>query len=193
MNWLPFIAAAWLLVGIHKGAADLFGLPFGAAEFRPDLVLPLAIFAAMTLPAAPTAWVCLGLGLIMDLVNEQPALGGDSLVVVGPHALGYLLAGQLVLQVRSMMIKRNPLTLAALSAVGALIAGIVFVAALTIRHAVDPHLVWSTWSELFGRFGSAAYTGLAGLVLAWPLIRLSPVLGLNLGQRSLPRRAYERR
>ena len=193
MNWLPFVLVAWVLVGVHKGAADLFGLEFGAAEFRPDLVLPLAVFAAMVLPTPSAAWVCLGLGFVMDLLNERPATSGDGFVVVGPHALGYLLAGLLVLQVRSMMIRRNPLTLGALSAVAAVVSGVVIVAAFTIRHAVDPRLVWSTWGEVLGRFGSAAYTGLAGLVLAWPLIRLSPLLGLNLGQRSLPRRAYERR
>jgi rod shape-determining protein MreD len=193
VNWLPVAIAAWLLVGVQKGAADLFKLQPGPAAFMPDLVLPLAVFVALAAPGPHAAWTCLGLGLVVDLLSEQTTAEGGSFVVVGPYALGYLLAGLLVLQVRSMMIKKNPLTLAALSAVAAIVAGVVVLAALTIRHAYDARLVWSTWPELLGRFGSAAYTGLAGLILAWPLIRLSPVLGLSLGQRSLPRRAYERR
>jgi hypothetical protein len=186
MNRLAFALLAWILLGLELGLKS--ALELGATGIAPSFIVPMGMFIAMAATPTRSVWSCLILGLVLDLTSSLPGAAGSP-VIVGPWALGMVLAAQLVLAIRPMMIKRNPLTVAFLSVVGAGVAQIVVVAILTGRGIVYGDLAWSAGPELVRRLGSALYTGLAGYVMALGLIPLAPVLGLQLGhQRFQPRR-----
>jgi len=130
VNWIAFCAAAWLCFGLELGLKSALGLgqaASGAGQVAPSFVIPLAVFVGLSAPALPALWACLLLGLVMDLtwMREQ--------MVVGPWATGFLLAGYLTLNVRGLMIGRNPVTMTAMSIVFAAVAGLVVVAATMVR------------------------------------------------------------
>lgn len=193
MNWVAFAVTGWIALGLQLGLGSLLEQRFGAVAVGPGFVMPVAVFVAMGAAPSHAAWACLVLGLMLDLCQSRPTTAGGVLIVVGPEALGYLLAGQLVLSLRSMMIRRNPLTLAVLTVFASALASLVVVAALSVRAAMGDVVVWNAWRQLLGALGTAGYTGLAALPMAFVLVRLSPWFGFNLGHRALPRRAYERR
>lgn len=161
MNWIAFAAAAWLCFGLELGLKSALGLgSTGAGQVAPSFVIPLAVFVALSAPALHTLWACLLLGLVMDLtwIREQ--------MVVGPWALGFLLAGYLTLNVRGLMIGRNPVTMTVMSIAFAALASLVVVAVTMIRSwlygAPAPA---APGADLAVRLGSALYTGAAGLVM----------------------------
>ncbi|MFM9995977.1 MAG: hypothetical protein ACKVU4_09260 [Phycisphaerales bacterium] len=194
MRWLPFAVGAWLALGLELGLAPQLAWHVRTVTIQPSFLLPLAVFVAMGAAANHAVWACLVLGLLLDLTWRWPASTlSDTLTVLGPHALGYLVAGQFVLAMRSMMIRRNPLALAALAVAASLISGVTIVAVFAIRDALGDIVVWSTWTELLGRMGASIYTGVVALVMGFVLLRLAPVFGFTLGPRGMPRRAYERR
>ena len=164
MNWIAFAAAAWLCFGLElglKSALSLGGGATGAGQVAPSFVIPLAVFIALSAPALHTLWACLLLGLVMDLtwIREQ--------MVVGPWALGFLLAGYLTLNVRGLMIGRNPVTMTVMSIAFAAVAALVVVAITMVRSwlygAAAP--AGPPGADLAVRLGSALYTGAAGLVM----------------------------
>lgn len=186
MNRLAFVVIAWVLLGLELGLKS--ALELGSTGVAPSFVIPLGIFIAMGATPVRAVWSCVALGLLLDLTSSVPAVAGDP-VVLGPWALGMALAAQLVLAIRAMMIRRNPLTLAFLSAVGMAVAQVVVVALLTARSLAYGDLAWNAGSQLVHRLGSSLYTGVLALVMALALIPMASILGLQLGHsRFQPRR-----
>ncbi|MEM9066724.1 MAG: hypothetical protein AAGB51_14690 [Planctomycetota bacterium] len=170
MNWPLFALCLWILLGFELSAKAIIAL--GPTGIAPSFVIPLAVFVALGAPPVHALWACLIAGLCLDLTGRA---GGSDAVVPGPHALGMLLAGQLVLATRSIVIRRNPLTLAALSAAAALLTGLVVVFLYGIRSLLFGSVDASGWDQLVARSGAALYTGVTGLLLALVLV---PSVGL---------------
>jgi hypothetical protein len=119
----------------------------------------------------------------MDLVFEVPMRqAGGSLTIPGPHAIAFVLGCQLILAMRPLMIRRNPLTLGFLSLAGSLIANLTLALIFTLRHAFGAPIAWETKHEFVAALGSAAYTGVLGLFLAFALLPLAGPLGVPGGQ-----------
>jgi cell shape-determining protein MreD len=160
VNWIAFAAAAWLCFGLELGLKSALSLgPTGAGQVAPSFVVPLAVFIALSAPGLHTLWACLLLGLVMDLtwIREQ--------MVVGPWALGFLLAGFLTLNVRGLMIGRNPVTMTVMSIAFAAVAALVVVAITTIRSWLYSAPASAPGADLAVRLASALYTGAAGLLM----------------------------
>src|SRR5207244_5051393 len=123
--------------------------------------IPLGVFVAMTAPPRQALWANFALGVCIDLLWLHE--GAGVFTIVGPYALGFLLGAQLVLTLRGLMLRRNPLTLLFLSILAAAAAQLVVVAVLTFRSVLPwgGGLVWSRTLELLQRMGSALYTGAA--------------------------------
>jgi hypothetical protein len=104
----------------------------------------------------------------------------QTVVVLGPNALGYFVAAYFVLTVRALVFRRNPLTFIVLSVLGAGLAGVTAVGVLTLRAAVgfgvpiDP----AASPTLTGALLTALYTGVSGAVLVFAFRPLSGALGL---------------
>ncbi|MFG0285914.1 MAG: hypothetical protein ACF8R7_15970 [Phycisphaerales bacterium JB039] len=160
MTWFAVAACAWICFGREIGLKSALSL--GPAGVAPSFVVPLAVFIGLSAPALHVLWGCLALGLVMDLtwMREQ--------MTVGPYALGFLLAGYLTLNVRGLMIGRNPVTMTVMSVAFAAIVALVVSAATAARH-----WLWGAGAladaSLPPRLGSALYTGAAGLVMFFAL------------------------
>ena len=179
MRWLAFALFAIVFLGLELGVRGALAL--GGRAVAPSFVMVLAVFICTSAPSRQALWAALALGVCLDLTNpieivDQPR----TLTLLGPHALGYVLAAQLTLAMRGLVFRRNPLTIAFLSLLASAVASIVFVAVLTIRSAFDP-LDWHATTELFQRFAAALYTGGLALIIS-PLLLLGlPLLGISGG------------
>lgn len=188
MSWPLFAVVAWVLFGAEIGFKD--ALRLGPTGVAPSFIIPLLVFVAIGAPQHVVWWTSFTLGLVMDLTfNVELLHGAPPATIVGPYTLGFLLAGQLVITMRGLMMRRNPLTVAFLSVVAAAVCQIVVVGFYTARSAFGDPIVFNPTSELIARLGGALLTGATGLVLALLLTPLAPALGLSGGQ---PRR-YSRR
>lgn len=189
MNWPFFALLTWILFGLELGFRD--ALRLGPTPIAPSFVIPFLVFVSISAPPNTLRLAALVLGLITDLTFPiELRDGGPAATIVGPYALGYLLASQLVLTLRAMMIRRNPLTVAFLSVLAAAVAQIVVVTMFTTRSVFGDPIDWHPTHELLTRLGSALTCSVSGLVLSFVLLPLAPMLGLNIGPaRRNPRRS----
>ena len=165
MNWITFITVAWRALGLQLGF-DAFRLAPG--DISPSFVVPLIVYIGLSAPARHALWAALLLGLLIDLTWLIPRTDGGEAIVIGPNALGALLATQLVLSIRGTVIRRHFLTLMILSiVVGSVIAAVV-VPFMTVRVFYGDPIDFSPTGELVTRLLSAVVTG--GTALAWALV-----------------------
>ncbi|MFK7882617.1 MAG: hypothetical protein AB8F26_00350 [Phycisphaerales bacterium] len=175
MNIFVFAIAAWVCFGLEFALPPV--LDAGSGGVHPSFVIPLMVFVALHAESRATLWAALLLGVLMDLLVPVPLVGGGTVVVPGPHALGFLLAAQLTMAMRGMVIRRNPLTLIVLSMIGSLVVSITSIAVLGLRSATDSSMSWGGASELIPGIWSALYTTLSALVMSFPLFAAAGVFG----------------
>lgn len=177
MNWLVFALATWIAVGLELGLRD--ALSMGSLRAAPSFLLILATYIAMLANPRTALWVGLLLGLLTDLLNPIPSAipNAPSSVLVGPWTLSYVLAAQLVLSLRPLMIRRNPLTLAFLTLGAGLVTAITSVAILSWRAKVFEPIAWDATQQLWGKLATAPYSGVIALFIAFALLPLSGPFG----------------
>jgi len=180
MNPVLVIVLGWLCLGLEKGLAPELPLRLWGTPAMPSFLIPLAVVIALCAAPMPALWSCLALGLALDLTTPSTTATGQ-LWVAGPYALGFLVAGQFVLLVRGLVIRRNPLTVLALSVLGAAIMQIVVTAIYTIRSKIFGGGDWHATAELSSRLISALLTGGSGFLLSLLLLPMSSGLGLHGG------------
>ena len=177
--------AAWAVVGLLTYL--LFGielavrpaLALGPTSVAPSFLIPLAVFVAMHAPPSLALWYGLIIGGIVDLLSPHGTEHASSLVLLGPHALGYALGLWFVLTIRGVMIRSNPLSVAVLSVFCAALINLVVVAVLTFRVLLNDPVEWRPAAELASGSLAALYTGGPALVLGFVLVRVGPLLGFH--------------
>jgi rod shape-determining protein MreD len=173
MRWPPVVVIGYLLLGLELGLRD--GLTLGASGgAAPSFVLPFVVFVALHAPHSPALWTALLMGLSVDLTTVR---GTNSLVIVGPNALGYLLAAYFVLTIRGIMIRRNPWVLVLLSVLSSLLAGVVVVAIFTFRRIYHEGMDFGSSEQLVQRFFASLLTAGTALVVAALLFPVAGVFG----------------
>jgi cell shape-determining protein MreD len=179
MNAVLVALLAWLALGFEAGLKHTLAIPWGKLQAAPGFVLPLAVIIALCAPGIQALWACMVLGLMMDLTSPQPLVAGQ-IVVLGPHALGFLVAGQFVLAVRGLVLRRNPFTVVVLSVIAGCIMQIVVTALLTVHAALDS-TQWGAGAELGSRLLGAVVTGGTALLVALLVLPMAPLLGYSTG------------
>jgi hypothetical protein len=175
VNWLAFAVAAWICLGLDAGLAPL--LSPGMGRIAPSFVVPLVVFVALHAPPRTVLWAALLLGLLTDLTNPLVrADTGEALWVLGPNALGTMLAAQLVLAMRGMVLKRRLVTMIVLSILAAAVASVVVVAIFAVRGFYPDPVSMRPAAELGRRLGSAVYTAGSAAVLGLFLFGLQGLL-----------------
>lgn len=177
MNPIAFVLAVLVFFAFELGFQDV--LQLGPRPIAPSFVLMLAVFIAMWAKPVPALWAGLILGALIDLTWTIPRTDGGVATILGPHAMGYMLMTWLVLNIRGMVIKRNPLTMAFLTLIGGIVAQIVVVAMLTIRSLYGDPIPWDATAELLNRVLSAGYSALVAVPISLPLFALAGLFGFH--------------
>lgn len=175
MNWLAFGVILWLAFGIELGLRDAVRV----GDIAPSAVIPLVVYVSLALNPRQAAWVALIAGALIDITWTIDRPGETVGHTVGPWAIGLLAGVQLVIALRGLLIRRHPLSLAALSLGCALIAQIVVTAIMSFRAVAGDSIEWVPASQLGARVLSAAATGMAAAILWVPLRLADPLLGLS--------------
>lgn len=175
MNWLSFAVATWLCFGLELGLRHT--LQLGPHAIAPSFVIALLIFIALHASHRSATWAAIVLGLLIDLTGSLELAPSGTTVLVGPHAIAFFLAAQMVLAMRGMIVSRNPLSMGVLSLVAAAVAQIVVVAFLTIHRFMGDPIVLNASERLVVGFASAVYTGIVAILLALVLIPVTPLFG----------------
>lgn len=168
MNWLVFLLLTWLMMGLDIGLPDL--LVLGKGTIHPRFAIVLLVFVCLHAPPGALMLGAIMIGLLLDIVHKVPEQAGGDLVIIGPYALGCMLAAYAILTVRSVMHRKSPITLATLALLATLLIEVVRLTLLTARSFYDGLALESAASSLGNSFGVAVYTAVVALLLA-------PVLG----------------
>ena len=176
MNLVVFLLVAWVTFGLELGLRP--SLQLGASGMAPSFALILVTYIALAAPRMTALWSAMFIGIILDLTSRPLAASNlSTLTIVGPNALGCMLGASAMMNLRAMVYRRNPITMLVLAGLLSVIAQIVVVACLAARSWWDPALAFHARPELAARLGSAAYTGVAALVVGPVLNFLTPLFG----------------
>ncbi len=176
MNWVVFLLVSWVTLGLELGLRP--SIQLGDSGMAPSFALILVAYIALTAPRVTALWAAMLIGIVLDLTSERLSSSGMStLTIVGPTALGCMLGASAITNLRAMVYRRSPITMLMLATLLSVIVQIVVVACLAARSWWDPSLVFHARPEFAARLGSAAYTGVAALVVGPVLNFLTPLFG----------------
>ena len=182
MRWLVFVIAAFMAVAAGFRFQQYLH-PSGAWFLTPSFAACLLAFVALLGPPVVVVWAAWILGMLADL---SPGLGesGGGLHVIGPHALGYPLGAWLVLNFRTWMFRRRVTTVAMLTFVCVLAAGVVQIVIGILRY-------WLPWAggelvpfglgEILHECGNAGYSAILAIPVGWLLLQTLPLWRFDYG------------
>lgn len=177
MNWVFFSLIAWIMLGFEQGLKSIFEL--GDTGIAPSFLAIYAVFIASSAPPRSAQWASLVLGAMVDLSSPIASTDANLFTVLGPNALGALLACQLVLALRGLMFRKNPLSLAFLTFVGSLTWQVVVTAIMTIRNFAGDPTLFVPSHELVTRIAASLYTGVMALPVSIALIIMIPLFAFQ--------------
>ncbi len=179
MNWIVFTITAYVLFALQAGLAPAWA--FGNAT--PNLLLILAVFVGVSAARHATPWALLILGVLLDL---QPGPLAEHGVILGPHALGYLVGAYAVLQLRNLLFRESLLTIVimvfAVGGFAALIEAVVYALRGLPWMFAEP-LPWSAGELLWRRFQQLLYTAVVAIPLGALLQLTRRAWGFNRGRK----------
>ncbi|MEO1129086.1 MAG: rod shape-determining protein MreD [Planctomycetota bacterium] len=181
MRWTVFTIAAWITLGLEWGLRD--ALQLGDVRIAPSFVFVLVVFISLWARQTAAMGACLILGAVVDLLGQLPTSDGTDVVVLGPHALGYLLAGYTVLTLRALMFRRNIISLAFLVLLTGVLAQILVTFLLGVRTVYDNVLFDQPLVELGQRLGSALYSAVLAIPFGAALNVIRPIFGFEADTR----------
>lgn len=177
MRWSVFAAFAFILIVVQVSVRNVFTLE-QLRGLSPDLVACLVVFVALFAHRSSVLWACWILGMLMDLA---PSDRGLEYHLLGPHALGYVAGGYLILQLRTMVFRRRMITMAFLTFTCLVATALVAVSILVLRSGLYSEAVLPTgaFRELLFRFGIAIYSALLAMPVGWLLNATMPLWGFQ--------------
>lgn len=187
MNWWAFMLLAWIVLGLEVGLKSALAL--GHTAIAPSFVVPFATFVALCAQPRQAFWTCLILGLGLDLTSAVSLRDGGVITIMGPYALGLILGGQLVLAMRGIMMRQNPLTLVVLAVATSMVMHIIVIAIMSVRAGLGDAIAWDTTQQIIDRAGSSLYTGIAAGLMSLVLFPAAPILGFATGRHRISRAA----
>ena len=174
MRWPAFIIA--LAVTLTLDQAFLQVLAIGPVF--PGCTATLVVFVALFAPRSTSMWAAFIAGLMIDLAQPAIMNGNEPYHVIGPSTLGYVLGTYLVLLIRPMIFRRNPLSLGMLCFPFLLAVGVIYIAMWSIRGFYpDTGVPWgqSAVTREFARIlGQAVYSAILAIPLGWILLASWP-------------------
>jgi rod shape-determining protein MreD len=176
VRWIVFAVAALVGLVFDTGLSEVLRIE-KLGHVRPSLCVVVAVFVALSAPRTAALWACLVLGLLLDLAQPLTVAENRVVYLIGPHALGYLVGGWLVVSGRAMVFRRRPLTIGVMTVLCLLAVQLVAVSLYALRaqpwYPGQP-LFWTdttTIAELGVRLLAVIYSGLLAIPVGWLLVQ----------------------
>ena len=175
MNIGIFFLALFFCVSLDSGLMPVISF----FQLSPSTTATLVVFVALFAPRSTALWAGMAAGLLMDLSIPAAAAGDQSLIVPGPYAIGFLFGTQLVLLLRSMVFRRNPIAVGLLTTPFLIAVSLAWMAIWLVR-GLDPEsiLPWSgghAGTQILSRLGWALQSGVVGIAVGWLLLFSWPI------------------
>lgn len=177
MKWIIFVPV--LLVALVLDVSFMGALEIGGVS--PRLVVVVTAFVAMHAESGSVTWAALLAGVLMDL--SDPSMTGPRapLYLIGSHTLGFFFGAQAVLSVRGIVVRRNPISVGAMSLVLGIAAGLFWTAWWTMRswypNSQPPWGDGSALMQLGRQLLQALTSGVVGVPIGWILLKSAPAWG----------------
>jgi len=182
MRWQTFAIFAFVFLILELGLVDLLGLGPQRA-IVPNWLLILMVYIALFAPGRTACWAAIILGLLADIVHDVPFANPDlETAALGPHALGFLVGAYLTLQIRAMLFRNSPFTVAIVVFVAGIFASLTTIILLGLRGVVafsDPIADFSSSGRLVTDFLRLLYTAAAAIPIGWLLGRFRRTFGFQ--------------
>ncbi len=182
MRALIFAIVAFLCLGLDVSLSGVLALG-SDTRITPTFLGVLAVFIALFASRSAALWGCWTIGVLMDLGLPLGDPGGGPVRLIGPHALGFVAAGFMLLQLRTMVFRRRALTLAVLTFAAMAMVFLVAISLYTVRGWLPGgDEVWAGFQpldELLRRFFMALYTAGLAFPVGYLLVRTIPVWGFQ--------------
>ena len=146
---------------------------FSIGGTSPCLAGVLAAFISLNASRRAAWWGCFLMGLLVDLSSPQLVMG-SLLFLPGPNTLGFALGSGTVTVMRSLLLRRSMLTVAAMTFVLLLAVSLIWVFIWSIRGIwLDGSVPWPETAllELGKRIGWCLSSAVMGLPVGWALNR----------------------
>jgi cell shape-determining protein MreD len=190
MRWTLFALVAFFACALDAGIEPLIVINVAGYDVFPSFMLLLTGFVALWASQASALWAGLILGLLTDCLVRLP--GTDSrqvIALVGPNALGFLLAAYTVVQIRGVFKRESALALAICVFLAGIMALLMTVMIITARGLyTEPIPGWHGLGQLARGMMCLVYTSLLALPLGWLLGKTLPIWGFENAGPSTGRR-----
>jgi rod shape-determining protein MreD len=184
MNWPIFALFAFVMLVFERGLHLL--LAVGGTEVTggvsPSFMLILLVYVGMFAPPMKLAWAAIALGVLLDVTYAwavPPPVGYT--MIIGPHALGFLVGAYTLTQLRAMIFRGSPLTMAVVVFLIGIFVSLVTVFLLRLRGLIvaDAIVNFSAIDELVHRFLQLLYTAAAALPVGLVLSKFTPLFAFQ--------------
>jgi len=125
LRWFAYIVLAYVALSLQVGLGGF--LAWRGAS--PNFVLIATVFIAINAPRVPALLGCFVLGLLQDLLSQQPP---------GLHAFAYGVLAWIVLRHQGLVYREHWLTHFSTTLFGGLIQAAVFIAHGYLRRRIEP-------------------------------------------------------
>lgn len=185
MNWIIFAFITYFVLGFDLGLRELFTVQISNSEITPSFMLIFMVLICSMAPTMPALWSAMILGLLVDLTCSYSSGDAGLVVLIGPYALGYMLGALLILQVRTIIYRRHPFTMALLTFAAGIVVNLLAVFMISVRYLLGNWMqmydtfAWSTTDRLFECFFILVYSALMAIPLGYIFMRISPIFNFQ--------------
>ncbi|MBL9149149.1 MAG: hypothetical protein JNM94_10700 [Phycisphaerae bacterium] len=160
MRWGVFVVFLFVAIVLDTAFMQVFAVRGIWPAATPGLVTFVALYAAR----GQALWAAVLAGFLVDCTSTSLAFfdGVWPYQMIGPSILGFVVGTQLVLPLRSMVIRKNPLSLGLVTALFGLIAMLVTTAIFSARGwYAGTQPPWAGNSSALGHMGNEALRAIA--------------------------------
>ncbi|MDZ4753988.1 MAG: hypothetical protein SGJ11_05770 [Phycisphaerae bacterium] len=181
MTWPTFLILLVVAVVLDSSFAPVFAIEGVQPDFTPALVVFVAMYAARP----TTMWAAFVGGLLVDLTTPALFEGLRPYQLIGPTILGYVFGAMVVIPLRTIVVRKNPLAFGFLVVLFA-------IAAMLVTTSIHSARGWYAgtlppWMEeeqtalrwMWHGTLEAVASGVLAILLAWPLQRMLGAFGFS--------------
>ncbi|MBC22509.1 MAG: hypothetical protein CMJ32_01135 [Phycisphaerae bacterium] len=188
MNWGLYIVALVIAMVLDVSFVQVFAIN----HVIPSLAMCLLVFVCLYASRDSVLWAALLMGLLLDMTDVHLYMGSRPYHLVGPHVLGCFFAVCLVLPLRAMVFRRNPLAIGVMTVLLSIAVSLVYCFLWQIRSwypdVLPPWSPEGVGSAFWRLVLCSLYSGLIAMPLGWLLTRTLPAWGFAMGNSRTARR-----